>query len=212
MASDKVKLQIKNLRKVFENKNGDDTVAVDDVSFSINEGETLGVVGESGCGKSTLLRLLLGFEKPQKGAIYYDRKDISRVDMKSLRQKIGTVMQKAVLFKGTIRNNLKWGNPEATDEDIWEALSDRYLNIGCSVMMNNKNRFELLGSMIDEYKADGVLEMTLQACHTYNVEHKAIEKFCREEKGTPYFAVETDYSEADIAQLNTRIAAFIEML
>lgn len=97
-------------------------------------------------------------------------------------------------------------------DDIWEALTERYLNIGCSVMMNNKNRFELLGSMIDEYKADGVLEMTLQACHTYNVEHKAIERFCKEEKNTPYFAVETDYSEADIAQLNTRIAAFIEML
>ncbi|MCF0141224.1 MAG: 2-hydroxyacyl-CoA dehydratase, partial [Mogibacterium sp.] len=48
--------------------------------------------------------------------------------------------------------------------------------------------------------------------HTYNVEHKLIEKFCKEEKGVPYFAVETDYSEADIAQLNTRIAAFIEML
>lgn len=97
-------------------------------------------------------------------------------------------------------------------ENIWEALADRYLNIGCSVMLDNKNRFELLGSMIDEYKADGVLEMTLQACHTYNVEHKSIERFCRDEKNTPYFVVETDYSEADIAQLNTRIAAFIEML
>ena len=101
---------------------------------------------------------------------------------------------------------------EEDTDDIWRALSKRYLSIGCSVMMNNKNRFDLLGRMIDEYKADGVLEMTLSACHTYNVEHKLIEKFCKEEKGVPYFAVETDYSEADIAQLNTRIAAFIEML
>ena len=97
-------------------------------------------------------------------------------------------------------------------EDIWEAVAYRYLQIGCSVMTPNPNRYDLLGRTIDEYKADGVLEMTLQACHTYNVEHKSIEKFCVEEKNTPYFMVETDYSEADIAQLNTRIAAFIEML
>lgn len=97
-------------------------------------------------------------------------------------------------------------------DDIWRALSDRYLNIGCSVMTPNKNRFELLGEMIDEFHADGVLEMTLQACHTYNVEHKAIERFCVEKKNTPYFMVETDYSQADVGQLNTRIAAFIEML
>ena len=79
-------------------------------------------------------------------------------------------------------------------------------------MTPNPNRYDLLGRTIDEYKADGVLEMTLQACHTYNVEHKSIEKFVTEEKKIPYFMVETDYSEADIAQLNTRIAAFIEML
>ena len=97
-------------------------------------------------------------------------------------------------------------------EDIWEAVAYRYLQIGCSVMTPNPNRYDLLGRTIDEYKADGVLEMTLQACHTYNVEHKSIEKFCTEEKKVPYFMVETDYSTADIAQLNTRIAAFIEML
>ena len=97
-------------------------------------------------------------------------------------------------------------------EDIWGAVAERYLNIGCSVMTPNPNRYDLLGRTIDEYKADGVLEMTLQACHTYNVEHKSIERFCTEEKKVPYFMVETDYSEADIAQLNTRIAAFIEML
>ena len=97
-------------------------------------------------------------------------------------------------------------------EDIWEAVAYRYLQIGCSVMTPNPNRYDLLGRTIDEYKADGVLEMTLQACHTYNVEHKSIEKFVTEEKKIPYFMVETDYSEADIAQLNTRIAAFIEML
>ncbi len=97
-------------------------------------------------------------------------------------------------------------------EDIWEATAYRYLQIGCSVMTPNPNRYDLLGRTINEYKADGVLEMPLQACHTYNVEHKSIENFCTEEKKIPYFMVETDYSTADVAQLNTRIAAFIEML
>ncbi len=97
-------------------------------------------------------------------------------------------------------------------EDIWEATAYRYLQIGCSVMTPNDNRYDLLGRTIDEYKADGVVDMTLQACHTYNVESKSIEKFCTEKKNVPYFHVETDYSTADVAQLNTRIAAFIEML
>ena len=100
---------------------------------------------------------------------------------------------------------------ENTD-NIWRAVADRYLQIGCSVMTPNPNRYDLLGRVIDEYKADGVVEMTLQACHTYNVESKSIERFCTEKKNVPYFHVETDYSTADIAQLNTRIAAFIEML
>lgn len=96
--------------------------------------------------------------------------------------------------------------------DVYEALAERYLNIGCSVMTPNPNRLELLGRLIDEYKVDGVVEMTLQACHTYNVESFGIRKFVNQEKGIPYISVETDYSQADIAQLNTRIAAFIEML
>lgn len=96
--------------------------------------------------------------------------------------------------------------------DVYDAIARRYLNIGCSVMTPNKNRLELLGRLIDEYKVDGVVEMTLQACHTYNVETRAIRKFVNEEKKLPYINVETDYSQADVGQLNTRIAAFIEML
>lgn len=96
--------------------------------------------------------------------------------------------------------------------DVYDALARRYLNIGCSVMTPNPNRLELLGRLIDEYKVDGVVEMTLQACHTYNVETLAIRRFVNEKKGIPYINVETDYSQADIGQLNTRIAAFIEML
>lgn len=98
------------------------------------------------------------------------------------------------------------------DPDIYEALAKRYLNIGCSVMTPNPNRLTLLGELIDEYKVDGVVEMGLQACHTYNVESLAIRRFVNEKKGLPYLNVETDYSQADIGQLNTRITAFIEML
>ena len=101
---------------------------------------------------------------------------------------------------------------DESDPDIYEAIARRYLNIGCSVMTPNPNRLELLGRLIDEYKVDGVLEMTLQACHTYNVETLSIRRFVNEEKGIPYMNVETDYSQTDVGQLNTRIAAFIEML
>ncbi|MCI8560735.1 MAG: 2-hydroxyacyl-CoA dehydratase [Dorea sp.] len=96
--------------------------------------------------------------------------------------------------------------------DVYDALARRYLNIGCSVMTPNPNRLTLLGELIDEYKVDGVVEMTLQACHTYNVESLSIRRFVNEKKGIPYLNVETDYSQADIGQLNTRITAFIEML
>ena len=96
--------------------------------------------------------------------------------------------------------------------DIYDALARRYLNIGCSVMTPNPNRLDLLDRLIDEYQVDGVVEMTLQACHTYNVEAMSIRRFVNEKKKIPYINVETDYSQADIGQLNTRIAAFIEML
>lgn len=101
---------------------------------------------------------------------------------------------------------------EEDTPDIYDAIARRYLNIGCSVMTPNPKRFELLGRLIDEYQVDGVVEMTLQACHTYNIEGMAIRKFVTEEKHVPYINVETDYSQQDIGQLNTRIAAFIEMM
>lgn len=96
--------------------------------------------------------------------------------------------------------------------DVYDALARRYLDIGCSVMTPNPNRLDLLSRLIDEYKVDGVVEMTLQACHTYNVEAFGIRRFVNEEKKLPYINVETDYSQADIGQLNTRITAFVEML
>ncbi len=102
-------------------------------------------------------------------------------------------------------------NVDETIDDVYEALARKYMNIGCSVMSPNNRRFELLGRMIDEYRADAVVEMDLSACHTYAIETRAVKKFV-ESKGIPYMALETDYSASDIGQLTTRIAAFIEML
>ena len=99
---------------------------------------------------------------------------------------------------------------ENTD-DIYQAIADRYLNIGCSVMTPDSNRLDLMGRLLEEYKIDAVVEVVLQACHTYNVETYTIKKFVND-RNIPYMAIETDYSTSDIGQLNTRCAAFIEML
>lgn len=96
--------------------------------------------------------------------------------------------------------------------DVYQAIAERYLSIGCSVMTPNPNRLELLGRLIDEFKVDGVVEMVLQACHTYNVESLGIQRFVNNEKNIPYISVETDFSQSDVGQLTTRLAAFIEML
>ncbi len=92
-----------------------------DLSLKINPGEYVAVVGRTGCGKSTLVRLLLGFEKPENGAVYYDGRDIERLDLPSLRKKIGTVMQDAGLFQGDIYSNIVITAPELTLDDAWEA-------------------------------------------------------------------------------------------
>ena len=94
---------------------------VDDLSLKIRAGEYIAIVGATGCGKSTLLRLLLGFETPQKGAIYYDGKDLSRLDVRSVRQRIGTVMQDSRLFAGDIYSNILISAPQLTLNDAWEA-------------------------------------------------------------------------------------------
>lgn len=98
------------------------------------------------------------------------------------------------------------------DKDVFDALTEKYLAIGCSCMSPNENRKTLLGKMIEEYKVDGVVDVILQACHTYAVETLSIKRFTNNNYKVPYMAVETDYSQSDIGQLNTRMAAFIEML
>lgn len=94
---------------------------IDDLSLTIKPGEYLAVVGSTGCGKSTLMRLLLGFETPHKGSIFFDRKDIARIDLESLRGKIGTVMQDGKLFLGDIYSNIVITAPELGMNAAWEA-------------------------------------------------------------------------------------------
>ncbi len=79
-------------------------------------------------------------------------------------------------------------------------------------MTPNPSRFEALDEMIDEYQIDGVVEVILQACHTFNVESYNVKKFVKDKKGKPYICIETDYSKSDKGQINTRLNAFIEML
>ncbi len=94
---------------------------VDDMSLKIRPGQYVAIVGKTGCGKSTLVRLLLGFEKPQNGSIYYDGKDINSVDLRSLRNKIGVVLQNGKLFNGDIYSNIVISAPTLTVDDAWEA-------------------------------------------------------------------------------------------
>ena len=94
---------------------------VDGMDLKIRAGEYIAIVGTTGCGKTTLMRLLLGFETPQKGAIYYDGKDMSKLDLRSLRRRIGAVTQDGSLFQGDIYSNIVISAPELTLDDAWEA-------------------------------------------------------------------------------------------
>ncbi|GAB51784.1 double-cubane-cluster-containing anaerobic reductase [Atlantibacter hermannii] len=96
--------------------------------------------------------------------------------------------------------------------DMYDALTDKYLAIGCSCISPNDQRLKLLSEMVEEYQADGVVDVILQACHTYAVESLAIKRHVRDNHHIPYIAIETDYSTSDLGQLSTRVAAFIEML
>lgn len=99
----------------------DGPLIVDDLSLKIRPGQYTAIVGATGCGKSTLMRLMLGFETPQKGAVYYDGADLSTLDLKSLRRKIGTVMQNGKLFQGDIYSNIVITSPGLAMEEAWSA-------------------------------------------------------------------------------------------
>lgn len=98
------------------------------------------------------------------------------------------------------------------DPDVYGAIARKYFSIGCAIMTPNNNRIHLLGEMIDDYHVDGVVEMILSGCHSVEMESISVKNFVNEEKHLPYLAVVTDYSKGDVGQLNTRLAAFVEMI
>src|SRR5690606_30836166 len=96
--------------------------ALEEISFSVKTGETVAFVGPSGSGKTTLVKLLVGLYKPGEGHILYNGLDASEIDVEELRMQIGFVTQDTQLFSGTIRENLLFVNPRATDEELMRAL------------------------------------------------------------------------------------------
>ncbi|MBO7339671.1 MAG: ABC transporter ATP-binding protein [Lachnospiraceae bacterium] len=99
---------------------GEETL--EDVSFAVRKGDTVGVIGGTGSGKSSLVNLIPGFYPATQGRILLEGKELSSFDEAELRNRMGVVPQKAVLFQGTIRSNLLWGKPDATEEEMWNAL------------------------------------------------------------------------------------------
>lgn len=93
-----------------------------DISFAVEKGETVGVIGGTGSGKTSLINLIPGFYPVTEGAVRLEGEDIRLLPEEALRQRVGMVPQKAVLFKGTIRSNLQWGKPDATEEEMWQAV------------------------------------------------------------------------------------------
>lgn len=96
--------------------------SLSDISFTVRRGETVGIIGGTGSGKTSLVHLIPRFYDATRGEILLFGVDVRAYTAEQLRQKVGIVMQKAVLFRGTIRDNLRWGKPDATDEEIWKAL------------------------------------------------------------------------------------------
>lgn len=116
---------------------------LDDLSLKIRPGQYIAITGKTGCGKSTLMRIMLGFEKPQRGAVYYDGRDLTRIDLKSLRSKIGTVMQNGTLFMGDIYSNITISAPELTLDDAWEAAE--MAGIAEDIRKMPMNMFTIIG-------------------------------------------------------------------
>ncbi|MCR4655229.1 MAG: ATP-binding cassette domain-containing protein [Lachnospiraceae bacterium] len=116
---------------------------LDNLSLKIRPGQYVAITGKTGCGKSTLIRILLGFEKPQKGAVYYDGHDLNSIDLKSLRSKIGTVMQNGSLFMGDIYSNIVISAPQLTLDDAWEAAE--MAGIAEDIRQMPMNMFTIIG-------------------------------------------------------------------
>ncbi len=102
--------------------------------------------------------------------------------------------------------------PVRQSDDPLRAIAECYLEIPCSCMSPNRGRFELVSRLAGEFQADGVIDLTWQACHTYNIESFNLRKQVQQETGLPFLQIETDYSESDTEQLKLRLEAFLELL
>ena len=100
----------------------DASPALTGLSFSVKAGQTVGILGGTGSGKTSLVNLIPRFYDATEGTVYFRGRNVLEYDRKSLRERFGVVPQKAVLFRGSIRDNLRWGNENATDEELWAAL------------------------------------------------------------------------------------------
>ncbi len=107
---------------VFATYAGASEPSLEDISFEVHPGQTIGIIGGTGSGKSTLVNLIPRLYDASEGTVFIDGTDIRDYDMNFLRQQIGTVPQKAVLFQGTVRENLLWGKADASDDELWKAL------------------------------------------------------------------------------------------
>jgi benzoyl-CoA reductase/2-hydroxyglutaryl-CoA dehydratase subunit BcrC/BadD/HgdB len=101
---------------------------------------------------------------------------------------------------------------EEDERDPLLLLAEKYLKIPCSVMAPNSRRLQLLREMTSDFKVDGVIDLTWQACHTYNIESHQVAELMKNELNTPYLQLETDYSSSDREALRVRIQAFLEIL
>ncbi len=103
-------------------------------------------------------------------------------------------------------------DPVEETGDPLTAIAERYLRIPCSCMSPNDGRYSLVERLVREFRADGVIDLTWQGCHTYNIESYSLKKHIQEHADVPFMQIETDYSESDTEQLKVRIEAFLEML
>ncbi|MBE6947971.1 MAG: ABC transporter ATP-binding protein [Ruminococcaceae bacterium] len=113
------KVEFRDVSATYE---GASEPSLEHISFTAEPGQTIGIIGSTGSGKTTLVQLIPGLYRPSSGQVLIDGVDVMDLDIKSLRNQIGMVPQKAVLFYGTVRQNLLWGRAEATDEELWQAL------------------------------------------------------------------------------------------
>lgn len=101
---------------------------------------------------------------------------------------------------------------DADAADIYEALAKKYMDISCSIMSPNGRRLDYIEELIQDYQVDGVIEIILQSCHTYDIESYSVKRLVSEKLGKPYLSIETDYSKSDTGQIGTRLEAFLETI